>query len=173
MQIIMEKLLSALTRVCLAIAGSAIAYCWSSRAYAQIHISYFPPADQLPLAYKAPPPTVYVTPSDLSTLDQLRNIVPDAFRDVLTVNGNSERIIKAGKFNSRALAEERLQLLLDSGFNAQVSVFKTALLLPPPIIVAPPGPSSIQNNLQVCNYSSSPEISIAIAEPNLAIKSIS
>lgn len=84
------------TKSFLAITGAVVAYSWASAAHAQPYV-------------------VYVTPSDLTTLDQVRTVVPDAFRS--TIDG--ARVIQAGRFNSVALADERLQLLQFSGFSAQ------------------------------------------------------
>jgi hypothetical protein len=61
------------------------------------------------------PYIVYVTPADLTTLNQVRTVVPEAFRSVI----NGTRVIQAGRFSSLALADERVQLLQSSGFNAQ------------------------------------------------------
>ncbi|AFY69766.1 hypothetical protein Pse7367_1475 [Thalassoporum mexicanum PCC 7367] len=98
------------TKSFLAIAGSVVAYSWAPAAHAQPYV-------------------VYVTPSDLTTLDQVRTIVPDAFRS--TVDGT--QVIQAGRFNSLALADERLQLLQFSGFTAQ----RTGGVINPPIVNPP------------------------------------
>jgi hypothetical protein len=106
--------LNRFTKIFLAIASSFMAYSWASSAEAQPYI-------------------VYVTPSDLTTLEQVRTVVPDAFRNVV----NGERVIQAGWFNNGAIAAERLQLLRLSGFNAQ----QTGGTLPPivqPPVVQPP-----------------------------------
>jgi cell division protein FtsN len=107
--------LNRFTKVFLAIASSFVAYSWASSAQAQTY-------------------TVYVTPSDLSTLELVRTVVPDAFRNVV----NGERVIQAGRFNSGELAAERRQLLQFSGFNAQQTPPGGVPPIGQPPVVQPP-----------------------------------